>query len=119
MLFLFVCFANGGIFQRSFSLQPSPRSNKVDAQVIDGHIIPGHVLFTAPTPSNRPYETLAFGDNLKVTISFSTERGNKGIDKCEYFFFFYLHHKLYQRNHKNFFFFFSFVRLRQIGHACR
>ncbi|XP_058795465.1 fasciclin-1 isoform X2 [Phymastichus coffea] len=61
--------------------KPSPRSNKVDSQVIDGHIIPRHVLFTAPTPSNRPYETLAFGDNLKVTISFSTERTNKGTDK--------------------------------------
>lgn len=60
------------------------RSNKIDRQVIDGHVIPNHVLFTAPTPSNKPYETLAFGDNLKVTISFSTERSEKGTEKCKF-----------------------------------
>lgn len=68
----------------SFFSQPTPRASKIDQQVIDGHIIPNHVLFTAPTPSNKPYETLAFGDNLKVTISFSTEHSDKGSDKCEY-----------------------------------
>ncbi|XP_016840749.1 fasciclin-1 isoform X3 [Nasonia vitripennis] len=61
--------------------KPAPRANKIDEKVIDGHVIPGHVLFTAPTPSNKPYETLAFGDNLKVTISFSTEHSDKGHDK--------------------------------------
>lgn len=57
---------------------------KIDHQVIDGHVIPNQVLFTAPTPSNKPYETLAFGDNLKVTISFSTEHSDKGSDKCKH-----------------------------------
>lgn len=58
--------------------QPLPRASLIDRQVIDGHIIPNHVLFTTPTPSNKPYETLAFTDNLKVTISFSTEQSDKG-----------------------------------------
>ncbi|CAL7940146.1 unnamed protein product [Xylocopa violacea] len=50
--------------------QPSPRPEKVDRVVIDGHVIPNHILFTTPTPDNVPYETLAFSDNVKVTISF-------------------------------------------------
>lgn len=42
--------------------------------VIDGHVIPNHVLFTAATPNNLPYETLAFSDNVKVTVSFLKEQ---------------------------------------------
>ncbi|XP_012283312.1 fasciclin-1 isoform X2 [Orussus abietinus] len=57
--------------------KPTPRPRKVDAKVIDGHVIPNHVLFTAPTPNETPFETLAFSDNLKVTISFSTEHDGK------------------------------------------
>ncbi|XP_053973898.1 fasciclin-1 isoform X2 [Hylaeus volcanicus] len=53
--------------------KPTPRPEKVDRVVIDGHVIPNHVLFTAPTPDNVPYETLAFTDNVKVTISFRKE----------------------------------------------
>ncbi|XP_076766387.1 fasciclin 1 Fas1 domain-containing isoform X2 [Xylocopa sonorina] len=50
--------------------QPSPRPEKVDRVVIDGHVIPNHILFTTPTPDDVEYKTLAFGDNVKVTISF-------------------------------------------------
>ncbi|XP_017877413.1 fasciclin-1 isoform X3 [Ceratina calcarata] len=53
--------------------QPSPRPEKVDRVVIDGHVIPNHVLFTTPTPDNVPYKTLTFTDNFKVTISFQKE----------------------------------------------
>ncbi|XP_017795061.1 PREDICTED: fasciclin-1-like, partial [Habropoda laboriosa] len=53
--------------------QPSPRPEKVDRVVIDGHVIPNHVLFTIPTPDKVPYETLAFTDNVKVTVSFLKE----------------------------------------------
>ncbi|XP_017761182.1 PREDICTED: fasciclin-1 [Eufriesea mexicana] len=53
--------------------QPSPRPEKVDRVVIDGHVIPNHVLFTTPTPHNVPYETLTFTDNVKVTVSFLKE----------------------------------------------
>ncbi|XP_076287774.1 fasciclin 1 Fas1 domain-containing isoform X3 [Lasioglossum baleicum] len=49
---------------------PAPRPEKVDRVVIDGHVIPNHVLFTSPTPENVPYKTLAFTDNVKVTVSF-------------------------------------------------
>lgn len=45
----------------------------IDDKVIDGHVIPDHVLFTAATHHDMPYETLAFSDNLKVTVSFTTE----------------------------------------------
>lgn len=50
--------------------KPAPRPEKVDRVVIDGHVIPNHVLFTSPTPHNVPYQTLAFTDNVKVTVSF-------------------------------------------------
>nr|XP_031840103.1 fasciclin-1 isoform X3 [Nomia melanderi] len=50
--------------------KPIPRPEKVDHLVIDGHVIPNHVLFTSPTPDNVPYKTLAFTDNAKVTVSF-------------------------------------------------
>ncbi|XP_075231724.1 fasciclin 1 Fas1 domain-containing, partial [Lycorma delicatula] len=58
--------------------QPPPRPEKIDAKVIDGHIIPNKVLFTNPTPNDMEFETLAFTDMLKVTISFKTETDNKG-----------------------------------------
>ncbi|XP_043251597.1 fasciclin-1 isoform X3 [Colletes gigas] len=53
--------------------KPTPRPEKVDRVVIDGHVIPNHVLFTSPTPDKVPYETLAFTDNVKVTVSFRKE----------------------------------------------
>lgn len=53
--------------------QPPPRPEKIDAKVIDGHIIPRVVLFTNPTPDDKEYETLAFTDMIKVSISFKTE----------------------------------------------
>ena len=53
--------------------RPTPRPEKVDRVVIDGHVIPNNVLFTTPTPHNVPYETLAFTDNVKVTVSFLKE----------------------------------------------
>ncbi|KAM0731398.1 Fasciclin-1 [Formica fusca] len=50
--------------------KPEPRPQKIDKQVIDGHVLPNEVLFTAPTPDNTEYKTLVFSDNLKVTVSF-------------------------------------------------
>lgn len=65
-----------------YTNQPHPRPELIDARVVDGHVIPNLVLFTRATPDDHPYETLAFSDNLKVTISFSkTEEGN-----CEFAF---------------------------------
>nr|KAF7397091.1 hypothetical protein H0235_016628 [Vespula pensylvanica] len=55
------------------SNKPEPRPQKVDHLVIDGHVIPNHILFTVPTPENVYYETLVFSDNLKVTVSFLME----------------------------------------------
>ncbi|XP_043464800.1 fasciclin-1 isoform X2 [Leptopilina heterotoma] len=57
--------------------KPSPRPEKIDGRVIDGHVIPHHVLFTGPTPNDKPYRTLANDDNLNVTISFYTEQDGK------------------------------------------
>ncbi|XP_043488179.1 fasciclin-1 isoform X2 [Polistes fuscatus] len=53
--------------------KPEPRPQKIDHLVIDGHVIPNHILFTVPTPENIHYETLVFSDNLKVTVSFLRE----------------------------------------------
>ncbi|XP_055525593.1 fasciclin-1 isoform X2 [Wyeomyia smithii] len=50
--------------------KPPPRPDMIDRKVIDGHVIPNHVIFTAPAPLDDPQETLAFEDNLKVTVTF-------------------------------------------------
>ncbi|XP_055593864.1 fasciclin-1 isoform X2 [Uranotaenia lowii] len=50
--------------------KPPPRPDMIDRKVIDGHVIPNNVIFTAPSPLNDPLETLAFEDNLKVTVTF-------------------------------------------------
>ncbi|XP_032785978.2 fasciclin-1 isoform X3 [Daphnia magna] len=47
--------------------------DKIDPKVIDGHIVPNVALFSRPAIRGRPVQTLAFSDNLKVTISFSNE----------------------------------------------
>lgn len=65
--------------QTSFLLQPEPRPQKIDKQVIDGHVIPNEVLFTSPTPDSMEYKTLVFSDNLKVIVSF-LKAHNKGND---------------------------------------
>ncbi|CAB3237088.1 unnamed protein product [Arctia plantaginis] len=60
--------------------KPTTRSDLIDEKVIDGHVIPHHVLFTHATPDGKEFETLAFGDNVKVIISFSTTmNGNEEI----------------------------------------
>ncbi|EZA61917.1 Fasciclin-1 [Ooceraea biroi] len=53
--------------------KPEPRPQKIDRDVIDGHVIPDQVLFTGPTPDNTAYPTLAFGDNIKVVASFQRQ----------------------------------------------
>lgn len=57
------------------------KAEHIDIKVIDGHIIPKGVLFTAPTPREKPYETLAVVDNFKVLISFDpdskSQEGNR------------------------------------------
>lgn len=58
-------------------LQPEPRPQKIDQLVIDGHVLPNEVLFTAPTPDKLPYPTLVFSDNLRVVVSFLKSQ-NKG-----------------------------------------
>ncbi|XP_047100720.1 fasciclin-1 isoform X1 [Schistocerca piceifrons] len=57
--------------------KPLPRPEKIDQKVIDGHIIPNHVLFTSATPLDEEYETLAFTDMLRVVISFTMESDGK------------------------------------------
>ena len=46
------------------------RPDLIDRRVIDGHVIPDRVVFTAPAPLDEPLNTAAFEDNLKVQISF-------------------------------------------------
>lgn len=49
----------------------------IDKKVIDGHIIPNKVVFTTSAPTEQPFETLAFEDNMKVTITFFTQGEGK------------------------------------------
>lgn len=49
----------------------------IDKKVIDGHVIPNHVIFTAPAHLEHPYSTEAFEDNLKVTATFFTQNDGK------------------------------------------
>jgi fasciclin 1 len=49
----------------------------IDRKVIDGHVIPHHVIFTAPAHLQHEYETIAFEDNLKVTATFFTQNDGK------------------------------------------
>jgi fasciclin 1 len=49
----------------------------IDRKVIDGHVIPHHVIFTTPARLEHPYETIAFEDNLKVTATFFTQIDGK------------------------------------------
>ena len=57
------------------------RAALIDGKIIDGHVIPKKVLFTAPTKKDVPFETLANGDNnVRVVISFTQEnRGPNNI----------------------------------------
>lgn len=59
------------------SLQPPPRPDLIDKKVIDGHVIPNHVIFTSSAPLDQPFETEAFEDNLKVTATFFTQNDGK------------------------------------------
>jgi hypothetical protein len=58
-------------------LQPPPRPEKIDKKVIDGHVIPDQVIFTRATPGDAEFDTLAFGDMMRVTVSFTTQTEGK------------------------------------------
>ncbi|XP_072940120.1 fasciclin-1 isoform X2 [Epargyreus clarus] len=57
--------------------KPRTRSDLIDGKVIDGHVIPQHVLFTQATDDADEFESMAFSDNVKVIISFSTTKNGK------------------------------------------
>ncbi|XP_047525630.1 fasciclin-1 isoform X3 [Pieris napi] len=57
--------------------KPTTRSDLIDAKVVDGHVIPQQVLFTHATPDSKDFESMAFSDNVKVIISFSTAMNGK------------------------------------------
>ncbi|CAG9858671.1 unnamed protein product [Phyllotreta striolata] len=58
------------------------RAASIDEKIIDGHVIPGQVLFTTPTKKDVPYQTSANGDNnIRVVILFTQEqRGNTVVN---------------------------------------
>nr|XP_026496791.1 fasciclin-1 isoform X1 [Vanessa tameamea] len=57
--------------------KPTTRSDLIDAKVVDGHVIPHHVLFTQATPETEEFKSMAFSDNVKVIISFTTSANGK------------------------------------------
>lgn len=58
-------------------LQLSARSSLVDGKVIDGHVIPNTVIFTAAAQHDDPKASAAFEDLLKVTVSFFKQKNGK------------------------------------------
>ncbi|XP_034130458.1 fasciclin-1 isoform X15 [Drosophila guanche] len=59
------------------SFKLSARSGLVDAKVIDGHVIPNTVIFTAASQHDDPKTSAAFEDLLKVTVSFFKQKDGK------------------------------------------
>ncbi|XP_059487719.1 fasciclin-1 isoform X2 [Neocloeon triangulifer] len=57
--------------------KPPPRPEKIDMKVIDGHVIPNRVLFIRSTPVGEEFDTMAFTDNIRVQVSFSTQPDDK------------------------------------------
>lgn len=56
------------------------RAQLIDSKIIDGHVIPKQVLFTAPTKKDVPFQTLANSDNdVRVVISFTQEKRGTAI----------------------------------------
>ncbi|XP_017874314.1 PREDICTED: fasciclin-1 isoform X13 [Drosophila arizonae] len=53
------------------------RSSLVDGKVIDGHVIPNTVIFTAASQHDEPKTSAAFEDQLKVTVSFFKQKDGK------------------------------------------
>jgi hypothetical protein len=49
----------------------------IDKKVIDGHVIPNHVIFTSSAKLDHPFPTAAMEDNLKVTATFFTQNDGK------------------------------------------
>lgn len=73
-----------------FFLQPHPRPDMIDKKVIDGHIIPDRVVFTASAPLEEPFATSAFEDNIKVTVTFFTQGEGKHQRSIHILFLFIL-----------------------------
>lgn len=66
------------------SPQPPPRSEMIDKKVIDGHIIPNKVIFTNAAKLDEPMSSMAFEDNLKVTLTLFTQTDGKTVrSKCD------------------------------------
>lgn len=58
--------------------KPPPRSDIFDKKVVDAHVVPNRVIFTAAAPLDEPLPTLTFEDNLKVQITmFTRTEGNE------------------------------------------
>ncbi|XP_062126777.1 fasciclin-1 isoform X3 [Drosophila sulfurigaster albostrigata] len=63
----------------------STRSGLVDAKVIDGHVIPNTVIFTAASEHDEPKTSAAFEDQIKVTVSFFKQKDGKMYVKSNTF----------------------------------
>ncbi|XP_050421905.1 fasciclin-1 isoform X2 [Adelges cooleyi] len=61
---------------------PKTKFEKIDAKVVDAHVVPDNVLFLGPTTEGEQFKTLAFTDMLKVVDSVSS--ADEG-DKTKYF----------------------------------
>lgn len=53
--------------------KPGNRPDLIDGRVIDGHVIPHRVVFTAAAPLDEALDTAANEEGLKVQISFFSQ----------------------------------------------
>lgn len=58
------------------------RPEKIDAKVIDAHIVPDNVLFLGPTAEGEEFKTLAFTDMLRVD-AYITKSEDGERTKCK------------------------------------
>ena len=56
--------------------------NTVDAKVVDGHVIPDHVIFLRAAEIGRQFKTAAFSSSLPVFVTFGKQEVN-GKTECE------------------------------------
>lgn len=54
-------------------MQKKVKTDLIDEKIIDAHIIPGKALFLNPTSESKTFETTAFTEFLKITVSFPVD----------------------------------------------
>lgn len=54
-------------------MQRKIKTELIDQKIIDAHIIPGRALFLNPTSESETFETAAFTEFFKISVSFPVD----------------------------------------------